>query len=679
MYDKFLGFELKEGYCAVEEKNDEGDNVYSIKAGKTVNDEGEVTYEHSIIVHKMEYADSPFAPDWDGTGFSVEGQLDTFITVNVTEQNILFFTINVYVISIWIKKDTNVYRLIEPRAIGADDDEKMGRWVDFLNDVMDSVVLDGTKGEFEKLTVEKITSGRTDIDKNINSDFPIANPLEGQHTHLDFLNGTKSLFGGLFSINQNGTEYAFKALGEMWHSDDDSDISSVYEAIDELDTEDFDLVGTAYVMSELFRVDEDVFDMSHDREQEILEGLICKAEIYDTFRSFAWILQAYCEKEGCQPVELDFDTIQELVDFIEHRDGLNYVAGSYSPAICSGDDIHNYFIPDSVSDELKQQLINVDNMNNDDESEKVSDIRSLNALRKELDYMYPAIKVIYDELESTRDTSEVLEDGVADILYAWCSITYAARRPIFTEDGPVNCCFISPTSYSFRVWKKSTQETKKYQIKEVGRVNVNKSEATQHLVPNDASDDTSNDTSDNTLDDIKIKVQRGQRDKLEKYVDLADEIEVVIKVLGPLKYKFCCLALNENGRLISDDYMICSSQPESCNDEIIYECCGDSSKNEAKFMLQFKSVSDEIKKMAFAVYVDGNGNFGSMKELVLEIRQNNRAVLELSLDEKLFQEETSVVAMEIYEYNGNEWRFAMHGSGFAFDNPKEGLLYHYGR
>ena len=39
MYDKFLGFELKEGYCAIEEKNDEGDNVYSIKAGKTVNDE----------------------------------------------------------------------------------------------------------------------------------------------------------------------------------------------------------------------------------------------------------------------------------------------------------------------------------------------------------------------------------------------------------------------------------------------------------------------------------------------------------------------------------------------------------------------------------------------------------------------------------------------------------------
>lgn len=653
-------------------KNDEGDNIYSIKAGKTVNDEGEVTYEHSIIVHKMEYADSPFAPDWDGTGFSVEGQLDTFITVNVTEQNILFFTINVYVISIWIKKDTHVYRLIEPRAIGADYEEKIGRWVDFLNDVMDSVVLDGTKGEFEKLTVEKITSGRTDIDKNINSDFPIANPLEGQHTHLDFLNGTKSLFGGLFSINQNGTEYAFKALGEMWHSDDDSDISSVYEAIDELDTEDSDLVGTAYVMSELFRVDEDVFDMSHDREQEILEGLICKAEIYDTFRSFAWILQAYCEKEGCQPVELDFDTIQELVDFIEHRDGLNYVAGSYSPAICSGDDIHNYFIPDSVSDDLKQQLIDIDNMNNDDESNAVSDIRSLNALRKELDYMYPAIKTIYDELESTRDTSEVLEDGVADILYAWCSITYAARQPIFTEDGPVNCWWEHPNS--FPSWGNEIQKPKEKRIKEVER-NVKKTEEAKPLVPNEALNDTSN----NTLDDIKIKVQRGQRDKLEKYVDLADELEVVIKVLGPLKYKFCCLALNENGRLISDDYMICNNQSESRNEEIIYECCGNSGKNEAKFMLQFKSVSDEIKKMAFAVYVDDNGNFGSMKELVLEIRQNNRAVLELSLDENLFQEETSVVAMEIYEYNGNEWRFAMLGSGFAFDNPKEGLLYHYGR
>lgn len=442
-YDDYLAFNLPEGYCLVDEgTNDNGDPIYSIKAEKYINDNGEESYNYSVLVHTESVEYSPFAEGWNGNGFTLGGNLDAFVSVDYNEMNVMIFTVNVYTVNIWIKKDNHIYGLLGNRAFKPGDDEEFKRWVDFLNNVLASVNLDGTKGDFENLTPERLASEKIDLEDTaaMNGDIPTAKPLEGQHTHLDFLNRTRaglSFLGGLVSINQTGTEYSFESIAEMADRIDDTELSSIYTTIAEADKGEFDLVETAHDMAELFRVDVNYHDPFHDREQEILNGLIHRAAMYNTFRSFAWTLQAYCEKEGLQPVDLDFDTIKSLVEFIGDREGLNYVADSYSPAICSGDDIHDYFIPDSVPEWLRRRLLEIVNSNAENDI-YVSDIRSLDSLRKELDYMYPAIKAIYDELEATRNTKEALVDGVADILYAWCSMTYAAREPIFTEDGPMN-------------------------------------------------------------------------------------------------------------------------------------------------------------------------------------------------------------------------------------------------
>lgn len=115
----------------------------------------------------------------------------------------------------------------------------------------------------------------------------------------------------------------------------------------------------------------------------------------------------------------------------------------------------------------------------DDNKKAVYGIMSLDALRKELDYMYPAIKAIYDELEATRDTEEALTGGIADILYVWCSMTYAAREPIFTEDGPVNCWWEHPDNMT------DSEENKQKYIKEVQRANVSSSEPVENFTYND--------------------------------------------------------------------------------------------------------------------------------------------------------------------------------------------------
>ena len=47
-------------------------------------------------------------------------------------------------------------------------------------------------------------------------------------------------------------------------------------------------------------------------------------------------------------------------------------------------------------------------------------------LEKDLEYIYPAVKVLYDSLAEDRDTSETLEGNESDIVYAWIALAMAA-------------------------------------------------------------------------------------------------------------------------------------------------------------------------------------------------------------------------------------------------------------
>lgn len=446
-YDEILGFDLPKDFFIVEGINDDGNPWYNIKSGKSKNDNGEDIYENSVAINKGEINSSPFAEEWTDSGFPLKGEFDTYCTVITKEMNVLILTVNAYTSFIWIKIDSHVYVLTSNKVIR--DESGLENWVKFLNCVLDSVRIDGKSGNYEELTTEKILSKSTDLDEKAaqNEQFPYAKPLNGQHTHLDFLNKSKagaSLFGGLLTVNETGTEYSFQSISSMANETDSSELSSIYESIKESDSGNFDLVETAHDMAELFRVNADVFDRAHDREQEILNGYIQRASFYNKLRSFAWTFAAYCDKKKVNPVSVDFDTIQEIVDYIGSREDVNYTADSYSPTICSGNDLHVYYIPNAVSDSKKNKLLEITNAGADANQLRTSEIKSLEGLRNELTYMYPAIRAIYDELEAIRDRDEALVGGVADILYAWCSMTYAAREPIFSEDGPMNCWWEHP-------------------------------------------------------------------------------------------------------------------------------------------------------------------------------------------------------------------------------------------
>ena len=310
----------------------------------------------------------------------------------------------------------------------------------------------------ETVTPETIPAPLAEHVETDEKGLPLATPGENQHPHLDFLERTKgvlTLFGGM--VNQTGTEYAFYSL-----RDDNGYSEPVSSALKRAVAKDrgrFALSERAKEMAEVFRVEIDCFDPGEDREQQILNGMLRRCTMFNDLRSFAWTLAAYCAAKAMKPADVDTTTLRSIAQLVQEREHLNYRADSYCPALCSGPDLHVYFLPDAASDEDRKTIL--DNVNEPDaEGTGLSAISSLDGLRAELMALAPAMEKIHAALLASRDRRRELSGAMADVLFAWCSMTYAARDPIFTEDGPVNNCFEHPDQKNLweEQWKKQREE-----------------------------------------------------------------------------------------------------------------------------------------------------------------------------------------------------------------------------
>ena len=164
--------------------------------------------------------------------------------------------------------------------------------------------------------------------------------------------------------------------------------------------------------------------------------------------------------------------------------------------------------------------------------------------------------------------------------------------------------------------------------------------------------------------------KRGFRDKLSKYFDISQNIEVVMKISGAAVYDFCCFGIDNDSQLSDDRYMIFYNQNESPKSEIKYQ----PSHNEAKFALQLNELPESIHKLVFTVSIDGNGTMSEINSHDLFIRQGNRDDISVSFAGSDFKQEKAIISIEIYRKG--EWRFNIIAQGF--DGGLDVLLAHYG-
>ena len=353
------------------------------------------------------------------------------------------FEITTYVVLMLLEHKNGSYVIQFVKAMKKSDSIS-NEWVQFINNVIQSAELDGVKGGFAKLTKQNLLSHIRDLKQEAidNAPFPYAEPDESLHSQLNFQERSKNalkMLGGAVTVNATGTELSFNALEDNIDNYESAQKRKIIQRIIEVDTEKWNTADKALEMSEVFRVSPEYFDSSHDREREIESGYIKKIETYELFRSFVWTLYAYCEKEGKAPDQVDIDTLEEIAQFVENRNNLNFKSDSYAPSICSADDIHVYYIPDAVTPTVRKQFEKAFGGDTDQDDK----FGSLDQLRKDLSYVYPAMHEIYETLVDEKDGTP-FRDPLSDILYAWCSMTYAARRPFFSEDGPVSCYFEYP-------------------------------------------------------------------------------------------------------------------------------------------------------------------------------------------------------------------------------------------
>lgn len=263
--------------------------------------------------------------------------------------------------------------------------------------------------------------------------------------------------GIIMMTNPSNKDYEFIPLGdeddwedEDWEDDDDEESLARRALLKRVRKADkggktYWLEEEALEMAGVFRVDEDTFDPSNDRENDIHKGWLSDAYLFTLLRSFAWTLAEYCEKAGIQLKDVRIEQLYNLASFVENRKFLNYKENSHFAGLCNGNDIHNYYIPDSVSDEDRKNIVGEADENFIALLQRynrpvplASGVLSLDSLREDLLVLHPVMRKLHDFFSFARDPSEALEGVLEDVLYAWCAFAVGAAQPFYLEDGPMS-------------------------------------------------------------------------------------------------------------------------------------------------------------------------------------------------------------------------------------------------
>lgn len=155
-----------------------------------------------------------------------------------------------------------------------------------------------------------------------------------------------------------------------------------------------------------------------------------------------------------------------------------------------------------------------------------------------------------------------------------------------------------------------------------------------------------------------MNIQRGMRDKLEKYLNPSQSIDVFMDVAGGSVYDYCCFGVDAAGNLSDDRYMVFYNQTRSPQNEVVYSMNGSG----AKFTVNLNALPASVVKLVFTVSIDGSGTMGNISRHSVRIQQGSAEGVALELMGSDFGQEKAIISIEIYKKD--VWRFAAVARGF---------------
>ena len=393
--------------------DDDGNEIYSIFKGCTVDDEGEEFYEfkctiRETIIEKNAATEGKTLRELWVNAFEnqenvkyliLPGKPDTLMLTLGTGINIFGRVLKLVSLTTMVAVDENSFlTLISSKGYNEENPDDYLPVVESMLTVVRSIVINGKghaqgpvtaasvlealKPSFDgsapaevsiglNVTVdtgdETVTYGYSDRASSTEQLMRMQ-PDESLYPHyLSIKNNPASLLGAMGAkvvINGTGTEYEFKSLQKELTaaaSDPDSDLSekysALYQRIVDADHSEYNLDERAKEMLPLFRVDPSVFDTKHDRECELAEGYMHRAYMMSALRSFAWTLSDWCRNKNIQPKDLLYGDLQYIISHISIHEWLNYDADTYCVGLCGCRDLHVYYVPDGVSYSDRQALL----------------------------------------------------------------------------------------------------------------------------------------------------------------------------------------------------------------------------------------------------------------------------------------------------------------------------------
>lgn len=155
-----------------------------------------------------------------------------------------------------------------------------------------------------------------------------------------------------------------------------------------------------------------------------------------------------------------------------------------------------------------------------------------------------------------------------------------------------------------------------------------------------------------------MELQRGMRDKLDKYMRLTRDIEIEMDVTGGAVYKYCCFGVDSAGKLSDNRYMVFCNRKRSPGGEILYTSHG----RGVKFTVNLSKIPDFIEKLVFSVSIDGDGTMRGISKHTAAIQQSGGEPVELRLGGMDFLSEKAIISIELYKRDG--WCVTAVARGF---------------
>lgn len=163
---------------------------------------------------------------------------------------------------------------------------------------------------------------------------------------------------------------------------------------------------------------------------------------------------------------------------------------------------------------------------------------------------------------------------------------------------------------------------------------------------------------------------KGWKDKLEKYVNLNENILVDMEIIGNAEYDFCCFGVDAAGKLSDDRYMVFYNQKVTPFKEISMT----EVPNGVRYILNVSALPESVYRLIFTVSIDGTQTMGQMENFVTRVYQPGGQSIDLQLTGRDFNKEKAVIAIEIYRKD--VWRIGCVAGGF--DGGLSALLAYFG-